>query len=65
MKQEDLFQTSFFLKKAFSKIKAGGQYLFSNIFWKTSTWTYNKNKFITLQNVDPELCSILICYKRA
>ena len=54
----------FFLKKAFSKIKAGGQYLIFNTFWWTLTWTYNKKKTIALQNVDSEICSILIFYKR-
>ena len=41
-----------FLKKAFYKVKASGQHLSFNIFWQTSTWTYNKNKFLTFQTVD-------------
>ena len=53
-----------FFNKTLDKVKASGQDLSFNIFWQTSTWTYNKNKFITFQTVDPEICSMLIFHKR-
>ena len=52
-----------FYKKAIRKVKASGQYLSFNTFWYTSISTYKKN-FITSQDVDQEICSILILYKR-
>ena len=53
------FLIFFFFKKA----KSSGQQLILNTFWWTSTWTYNKNKFITIQTVDAKICSILISHK--
>ena len=46
--------------KALYKIKVSDQHLSFNMFWQTSTWTYNKNKFLTFQAVDPEICAILV-----
>ena len=43
----DLF---LFFKKNLYKLKASGQHLRFNIFWKTSTWTYNE---IKLHKIDP------------
>ena len=60
MRQGDWFQSSFFVfKKALIKIKASGQHLGFNMFWKTSTWIYNKNKFIAFLTVGPEIHFIL------
>ena len=50
----------FFKKK---KVKSSGQHLILNTFSWTSTWTYNKSKFITIQTVDAKICSILISHK--
>ena len=36
-----------FFKKALYKVKASGHHFSFNIFWYTSTWTYNKSKLIT------------------
>ena len=40
----DLF---LFFKKTLYKVKASGHHFSFNIFWYTSTWTYNKSKLIT------------------
>ena len=63
----DLF---LFFIKALCKLKASGQHLHFNIFWKTSTWTYNRNKLYKIdpnpeiQTVGRKICLIFIFYKR-
>ena len=56
-------QRCFLIYFFFKKAKSSGQQLILNTFWWTSTWTYNKNKFITIQTVDAKICSILISHK--
>ena len=51
-----------FFKKALYKIKASAEHLSFDIFWQTSSWTYNKNNFVTFQTIDPEICAILVSY---
>ena len=65
IRQRNQFQTSFcFFRYIYIyKIKASGQQLSFNIIWQTSTWTYNTN-FVTYQIAYPEICSILIFFKR-
>ena len=65
MRQEDLF---LFLRKVLYKVKVvkvNSHHLSFNIFWYTPTCTCSKNKrYYNVQTVDPEICSILIFYKR-
>ena len=42
MRQVDQFQTSLIFKKVLYEIKANYQHFSFNIFWQSSTWTYNK-----------------------
>ena len=51
-------------KKALYEVKASGWHLSFNIFWYTSLKYIVKTNFITFQTVNPEVCSILISYKR-
>ena len=39
-----------FFKKELYKVKVSGQNLSFNIFWQTSTWTYNKNKLYNISD---------------
>ena len=55
--------TLFFNFFFFKKVKSSGQHLILSTFSWTLTWTYNKNKFITIQTVDAKICSILISHK--
>ena len=55
--------TLFFNFFFFKKVKSSCQHLILSTFSWTLTWTYNKNKFITIQTVDAKICSILISHK--
>ena len=66
MRQGDQFQTSFcLLKKALYQVKAGDLQLSFNHFRQSSTWQTIETKYINLQTINPEICSILIIQKRA
>ena len=65
MRQETQFQTSFcFIKKALYEVKTSGLQLSFNHFRQFSAWQTINTKYIKLQNIDPEICSILIFQKR-
>ena len=54
-----------FFTKALYKVKASARHLNFNIFWETSTWTYNENKLYNIFYIFyPEISSILIFHKR-
>ena len=57
----DLF---FFFRKALYELKASGLQLSSHHFRQSSTWQTIKTKQIKLQNIDPDICSILIFQKK-
>ena len=54
-----------FFRKALYELKANGVQLSFNEFPQSSTWQTIKTKHIKLQNIDPEIYSILIFQKRA
>ena len=44
-----------FFKITLYKVKTSGLHLSFNVFWWSSTWTYNKDKHNNIQSVDPEI----------
>ena len=55
----DLF---LFFKKPLYKVRASDQHLSLNIVWQTLTRTYINNKLYSIS--DPQICSVLIFYKK-
>ena len=51
-------------RKALCEVKARVLQLSFNIFLQPSTWHIIKRNYIELQNIDPEICSILFFKKR-
>ena len=57
----DLFS---FFEKALYEVKANGLKRSFNIFRWTSTWRMIKTNYIKFSITDPEICSILVLWKR-